>query len=139
VGLCILINSFTNNRSLSYIIFTLIISGVDKTLGKAMKKKSAIHLCLIGGSVLLIAQLSLLGLLLYPHNQHHAYFLKDVETVVNITSKLHMSVFAVDSEALQHFTNQKNGPRMQCVLCGTKHPATFVTLFRGIKQSVSIL
>lgn len=104
-----------------------------------MKKKSAIHLCLVGGSVLLIAQLSLLGLLLYPQKQRHTYFLKDVETVVNITSKLRMSVVAVDSEALQHFNDQKNGIRMQCALCETKHPATFVTLFRGLKQSVSIL
>jgi hypothetical protein len=103
-----------------------------------MKKKSAIHLCLVGGSVLLFAQLILLGLLLYPHNQRDTYFLKDIETVVNITSKLRMSVIAVDSEALQHFSNQKNDIRRQCVLCEAKHPATFVTLFRGLKQSVSM-
>jgi hypothetical protein len=104
-----------------------------------MKKKSAIHLCLVGGLVLLTAQLSLLVLLLYPYNQHRTYFLKDVGALVNITSKLHMSVFAVDSEALQHFTNQKNELRTQCVLCEDRHPATFVTLFRGYKQSVSIV
>jgi hypothetical protein len=104
-----------------------------------MKKKSAIHLCLVGGLVLLTAQLSLLLLLLYPYNQHRTYFLKDVGAVVNITTKLRMSVFAVDSEALQHFTNQKNGLRTHCVLCEARHPATFVTLFMGFKQSVSII
>jgi hypothetical protein len=104
-----------------------------------MKKKSAIHLCLVGGLVLLTAQLSLLVLLLYPYSQHHAYFLKDIGTVVNITSKLHMSVFAVDSEALQLFTNQKHERGAQCVLCEARHPATFVTLFRGLKHSVSIV
>jgi hypothetical protein len=116
----------------------LIISGGGKTLGRDMKKKSAIHLCFAGGSVLLFAQLILLGLLLYPHNQRDTHFLKDIETVVNVSSKLHMSVIAVDSEALQHFTNRKNGIRRQCALCETKHPATFVTLFRGLKQSVSM-
>jgi hypothetical protein len=104
-----------------------------------MKKKSAVHLCLVGGIVLLVAQLSLLGLLLYPYNPHHHTFLKDVEAVVNITSKLHMSVFAVDSQVLQHFTNHENDLRSRCVLCEAKHPATFVTLFTGLKQSVSIV
>jgi uncharacterized membrane protein len=104
-----------------------------------MKKKSAIHLCLVGGLTLLVAQLSLLVLLLYPYNQQRIYFLKDVGAVVNITSKLHMPVFAVDTEVLQHFTKQKNDIRTQCVLCKAKHPATFVTLFRGLKESVSIL
>ena len=103
-----------------------------------MKKKSAVHLCLVGGVVLLVAQLSLLGLLLYPYNPHHQNFLKDVEAVVNITSKLRMSVFSVDSQVLQHFTNHRNDLRSRCVLCEAKHPATFVTLFMGLKQSVSI-
>jgi len=104
-----------------------------------MKKKSAVHLCLLGGTVLLVAQLSLLGLLLYPYNQHHQNFLKDVEAVVNITSKLHMSVFAVDSQVLQHLTYHRNDLRSRCGLCEAKHPATFVTLFTGLKQSVSIV
>lgn len=104
-----------------------------------MKKKSAVHLCLLGGTFLLVAQLSLLGLLLYPYNQHHQHFLKDVEAVVNISSKLHMSVFAVDSQVLQHLTNHRNDLRSRCRLCEAKHPATFVTLFTGLKQSVSIV
>jgi hypothetical protein len=103
-----------------------------------MKKKSAVHLCLLGGTVLLVAQLSLLGLLLYPYNQHNQNLLKDVEAVVNITSKLHMSVFAVDSQVLQHLTD-RNELRSRCGLCEAKHPATFVTLFTGLKQSVSIV
>jgi hypothetical protein len=104
-----------------------------------MKKRSAVHLCLIGGIVLLVVQLSLLGLLLYPHNPHHQHFLKDVEAVVNITSKLHLSVFTVDREVLQHFTKHRNEMRSRCVLCEAKHPATFVILFTGLKQSVSIV
>ncbi|XP_021914627.1 fukutin-like isoform X2 [Zootermopsis nevadensis] len=104
-----------------------------------MKKKSAVHLCLVGGLILLTAQLSLLVLLLYPYNQYHIHFLKDVGAFVNISSKLHMSVFVVDSETLQHFINQKNEHKTQCVLCEARHPATFVTLFRGFKQSVEFM
>ncbi|XP_069682126.1 ribitol-5-phosphate transferase FKTN-like [Periplaneta americana] len=100
-----------------------------------MKKRSAIHICLVGGLILLIAQLGLLVLLLYPYNQHRTYILKDVGTLVNITSKLHMSLFAVDSEVLQNFINTKNEIRKQCILCETRYPATFITLFRGIRQS----
>ena len=103
-----------------------------------MKKKSAIHLCLAGGLVLLIAQLSLLMILLYPYKHHRANLVKDISAIVNITSKLHFSFIAVDSEVLQYHSNQKLKLKKQCLFCEARNPATFVILYRGIRQNVSI-
>ncbi|KAJ9580943.1 hypothetical protein L9F63_023876 [Diploptera punctata] len=107
-----------------------------------MKKKSAIHLCLAGGLVLLIAQLSLLMLLLYPYKHHRNNLIKDITVIVNITSKLHFSLIVVDSEVLQHYSNQKLSSKNSCLLCEPRNPATFVIFYKGIRQSdelVSVL
>ena len=104
-----------------------------------MKKKSAIHLCLAGGLVLLVAQLSLLMLLLYPYKHHRTNLVKDVSDIANITIKLQHSLIAVDSEVLQYYSNQKLNSKQQCLLCEARNPATFVILYRGIKQSVSMV
>ncbi|PSN39877.1 Fukutin [Blattella germanica] len=102
---------------------------------RTMKKRSAIHICLAGGLVLLTVQLSLLMLLLYPYKHHRTNLLKDVNEVVNITSKLHFSLIAVDKDVLQYYTYQKGSAKKECILCEARHPSTFVILFRGIRQS----
>nr|CAD7445405.1 unnamed protein product [Timema bartmani] len=96
-----------------------------------MRRKSAMHLCLIGGLILLATQLILLILLVYPRDQHDETFpLEDIITFINITSNLQLPVIMVDSAVLEHHANQKRRIHEPCVLCRAKHPVTFLLLYR---------
>nr|CAD7417291.1 unnamed protein product [Timema poppensis] len=95
-----------------------------------MRRKSALHLCLIGGLILLATQLILLILLLYPRDQHKTFPLEDITTFINITSSFQLPVIMVDSAVLEHHANQKRHVHEPCVLCRAKHPVTFILLYR---------
>ncbi|XP_067002294.1 ribitol-5-phosphate transferase FKTN [Anabrus simplex] len=103
-----------------------------------MKNNTALHLCVIAGLILLAAQLSLFALLMYPYNKHSVLPLDDIMGIVNITSKLHLSLLAIDNHILHQYLNHRNDKNV-CILCDATYPLTFAVLFRGLKHNENLL
>ncbi|KAJ8898420.1 hypothetical protein PR048_003780 [Dryococelus australis] len=92
-----------------------------------VRKKSAIHLCLAGGLVLLTVQLMLLGLLLYPQAQPRYFPASDASILANVSDRLGVRVFLVDPQSLQRVSAGRGDRGRTCVSC----PHAFVALLQA--------
>lgn len=99
-----------------------------------MRNKSAIHLCLIVGFVVLAVQLILLVILLYPLANDDNFPIDDIAAVVNISAKLQSFLLIADKSILgNHYDNRFKD--QYCVFCGVSYPVTFILFFQGSKHS----
>ncbi|KAK7863769.1 hypothetical protein R5R35_009576 [Gryllus longicercus] len=102
-----------------------------------MRNRSAIHLCLIVGLVLLVVQLSLLAILLYPFASDDVFPIDDIAAIVNISTKLHSSLLVVDENILHNYVSNKQKVKY-CLFCGVSYPVTFAIFFQGVKHSENL-
>lgn len=103
-----------------------------------MKNKSVIHLCLIAGLILLVAQLSLLAVLIFPLEKFQTFPINDLQILVNITSKLNLPILAIDSEILHSVAGKSRQFAKECILCKGKFPITFAVMFRGLESNFGV-